>query len=311
LNHILYHDNCYDGFGAAYAAWSYFTELGNSDDFCMHAMKYHSPLPDVIAGDTVYMLDYSRKADDLVALLKQNVDIEIHDHHKTAEPEYNTARALVPRPPMGSHRLQGTFDMKKSGAVLAWERFWPDRRVPLLFKLIQNRDLWEKDEHDNFTMEDTDRVHAALCSLPYDFYVWDSYIKGMQGSYPGGVEDDRTDRDIKETDSYRDLCTRGDIILEYHQVLTEQLCQQARLMNIGGYEVPVANVSILFSEVPHRLLQLYPQCQFAAYRYYLGDGRVQFGLRGRGDFDVSAVALKFGGGGHKSSAGFTVDRWMQ
>jgi len=29
-------------------------------------------------------------------------------------------------------------------------------------------------------------------------------------------------------------------------------------------------------------------------------------LRSRGDFDVSAVARQFGGGGHKAAAGFSV-----
>ena len=34
------------------------------------------------------------------------------------------------------------------------------------------------------------------------------------------------------------------------------------------------------------------------------DGMVAFGLRSCGDVDVCAIAKKFGGGGHKNSAGF-------
>lgn len=35
-------------------------------------------------------------------------------------------------------------------------------------------------------------------------------------------------------------------------------------------------------------------------------GKFQYSLRSRGDFDVSAIAKKFGGGGHKNAAGFNV-----
>ncbi len=36
------------------------------------------------------------------------------------------------------------------------------------------------------------------------------------------------------------------------------------------------------------------------------DGRVKVSLRGKGDVDVSAIAAKFGGGGHPNAAGFTM-----
>ena len=34
------------------------------------------------------------------------------------------------------------------------------------------------------------------------------------------------------------------------------------------------------------------------------DGRWQFSLRSEGEFDVSAVAQQYGGGGHRNAAGF-------
>jgi len=36
------------------------------------------------------------------------------------------------------------------------------------------------------------------------------------------------------------------------------------------------------------------------------DGQVKVSLRGKGDVDVSAIAAKFGGGGHRNAAGFTM-----
>lgn len=43
------------------------------------------------------------------------------------------------------------------------------------------------------------------------------------------------------------------------------------------------------------------------------DGKFQFSLRSRGDIDVSEIAKKFGGGGHKNAAGFqlkTLPEWV-
>jgi nanoRNase/pAp phosphatase (c-di-AMP/oligoRNAs hydrolase) len=37
------------------------------------------------------------------------------------------------------------------------------------------------------------------------------------------------------------------------------------------------------------------------------DGKMSVGLRSQGDIDVSKIAQKFGGGGHKNSAGFEVE----
>jgi len=294
MHHVLYHANCHDGFGAAYAAWKYFqafqadVDAGEFPETFYYPMKYSTPLPPFSEGDDVYLLDYSRKADDLVMMHEQCLNIEIIDHHKTAKPEFEKAREITGKPRMGSHRIQGTFDMEKSGAVLAWERFHPNTKVPKILEHIQDRDLWRY--HIAYTKE----IHAALCGVPYDFDIWDKIVTGAEG------------KDDGKAYGYNGMIRRGENILEYHSVLIPQLVAEAQLFNIGGYEVPCSNVSILFSEVPHALLSEYPQAKFAAARYFLGSGEVQYSLRGRGDFDVSEVAKVYGGGGHHNAAGFTI-----
>ncbi|NIV11578.1 MAG: bifunctional oligoribonuclease/PAP phosphatase NrnA, partial [Aliifodinibius sp.] len=44
---------------------------------------------------------------------------------------------------------------------------------------------------------------------------------------------------------------------------------------------------------------------------YETETEVVYSLRSRGDFDVSALAERFGGGGHKNAAGFRVKRSKQ
>ena len=54
---------------------------------------------------------------------------------------------------------------------------------------------------------------------------------------------------------------------------------------------------------------MYPDAPFAGYYFdRLADGKRQWGLRSRlsslFDFDVSAVAMQMGGGGHPGAAGW-------
>lgn len=76
---------------------------------------------------------------------------------------------------------------------------------------------------------------------------------------------------------------------------------------IAGYSVPIAHAEKYWSDVAHRLLELYPDAPFSAcWRDDISSGVQRWELRSRsgGDFDVSAIALAHGGGGHKCAAGF-------
>lgn len=276
-NLILYHASCYDGFGAAYAAWKYF---GDKAEYI--PMYYNDPLPSICEQDHVFLLDYSRKAPDLIKLLNTGAKVEIHDHHESAISEVEKASESA-----DNGFEKAVMNVEKSGAVLAWERFHPHTTVPTILKHIQDRDLWK------FELKGTKEIHAYLCSLPFNFQIWDETINRL----------------VEGEDIYgwhSDYIEKGRLILRYQNLLVDQFCENAQMKDIAGHKVPVANISMLFSEVPHKLLELYPDAPFAAYRYYRKSGVIQYGLRGRGDFDVSEVAKKFGGGGHFSAAGYEV-----
>lgn len=72
----------------------------------------------------------------------------------------------------------------------------------------------------------------------------------------------------------------------------------------GLYCAPCANATVFFSEVGERLLEMHPQAPFSAYYMDRNDGKRQWGLRSRPDFDCSVIAKAMGGGGHKCAAGF-------
>jgi len=167
------------------------------------------------------------------------------------------------------------FDMDHSGAYLAWEHMH-DEEPPELIKYVEDRDLWR------FQLPYSREVAAALGSYPRDFVVWES-VSEM------GMEKMKLD---------------GGTILRFQSQKVSEICENAFWKEIDGYRVPVVNTSVLTSEVGDRLCQTNPTVPFAGYFFVRSDGKTQWGLRSPGRTDVSIIAKKFGGGGHKGAAGF-------
>lgn len=149
----IYHGNCADGFGAA---WAVRKALG---DIEFHPGKYGEVPPDV-EGKDVVMVDFSYKRPELLTMAEKANTILIIDHHKTA------AENLVDLP----HNVICKFDMEHSGAVLAWNYFFPEESPPPLLLHIEDRDLWR------FSLENTRQIQANVFSYPYDFQVWDELM---------------------------------------------------------------------------------------------------------------------------------------
>lgn len=143
---VLYHADCADGFGAAWAIWTRFP------DARFLAVKHGFPPPEDLDGRRIVIVDFTYPRETLEALAARAADLLVLDHHVTAQ------KALAGLP-------FARFEEKKSGAVMAWE--WAHREpVPWLLRYIQDKDLWE------WALPDSREVSAALASFPYDFQVW-------------------------------------------------------------------------------------------------------------------------------------------
>jgi len=133
---VLYHKNCLDGLGAAYAVWMFY---GNLAEYI--PVTYNEDPPDVTGADVI-IVDFSYKRDVLLAMKEKAHSLLVLDHHKTAKED-----------------LEGLpfahFDMEMSGAVMAWKHFHRTP-VPYILELIQDRDLW------TFKHPETRHLTAAL-----------------------------------------------------------------------------------------------------------------------------------------------------
>lgn len=166
------------------------------------------------------------------------------------------------------------FDMERSGAHLSWNFFHPEEPLPELLAYVEDKDLW------HFRLPQSKEVTAAIRSYPMDFAVWNAF------------EVER-------------LKVEGVALLRLQEQQVLAHCKRMRWEQLGGHRVPIVNASDLRSEIANRLCTLYPEAPFAAAYYDTQDGHRNWSLRSVGEFDVAALAKRFGGGGHKNASGFS------
>lgn len=275
----IYHHPCADGFGSAWVVRKYF-----NGDVDFHEGIYGQPPPDVSNRDVI-MVDFSYKRPVLDEMTAAAHSILIVDHHKTAEEDLSglhrppNFRSWVGMQDSGTLsqnvRTTALFDMARSGAGLTWDFLFPDKPRPQLINHIEDRDLWR------FKLEGTREIQANVFSYPYDFDLWEMLMDG----------------DPKE------LIGQGAAIeRKHHKDIAELVAGTKRRMIIGGHDVPVANLPYtMSSDAGHLMAQGEP---FAACYVDTPKGRT-FSLRSTdAGVDVSEIAKRYGGGGHRNAAGF-------
>lgn len=281
----IYHGHCDDGFAAA---WVVRNATGKLFEFYPGA--YQQPPPDV-TGRHVLLVDFSYKRPVLMEMASKARSIVILDHHKTAAEDLSGFREPAPYEAWhegtdamvegDAEPIAALFDMHRSGAGLAFDFFNPDKQRSEFINYIEDRDLWRK------TLPGGDEFTIALRSYPQDFEVWDGLVAM-------GVDA---------------LIEEGRSIQRYYRLRVEELKRSSYL---ADFLMPdgtlrrcaVANAPYFAaSEVAGELCSV-EGADFGACYFEVSAGRWAYSLRSRGDYDVSAVATQFGGGGHKNASGF-------
>ena len=305
---VIYHANCTDGFGAAFAAWLKFGDeaeyvpmnyLSNSLSPIEAWEQLSQAIPSKMNTDRdVYILDFSLPKPVMDKLLEVSRKIVWLDHHKSA---FEMWCGKSPDIFFTIHKEQDEsktiiLDDCRSGAMLAWRFFHPDTEVPMLIQHIDDRDRWQ------FKLEGSKELHAALASYqPWTFEMW-------RGIFLCGLFEKETWRVPEE------FYMEGAAILRTHNQHIQAVLKQARpsgikvLLSEDGF-APVLNglaanaPAFLASDLGHELAN--KSGTFGLVWSMAGDGQIHCSLRSNGEYDVSAIAKAFGGGGHRNAAGFS------
>jgi oligoribonuclease NrnB/cAMP/cGMP phosphodiesterase (DHH superfamily) len=270
---IIYHAQCPDGFGSAYSAWKKF-----GDTASYLPLKTQSELPSGLNNKEIYILDYSFDKPTLEQLSLNNRSIVVIDHHRSAE-------ATVTSFP------QNIFDLNHSGAVLSWQYFHPDTEVPELLNYIEDHDLWK------FSLPKNREFNSSLTQYPPTFENWDQLINNL-----------------KDETFKKDFLEKGSIISKFEDSLVDRLIEYKELVSFEGHEVWALNVSRIYRSILGHHLATINQTEgkiALGIVYYRNKGLVHVSLRSNGDVDVSAIAQKYGGGGHKNASAFKVNSFAE
>lgn len=265
----IYHKNCFDGICSAWILNKRFPGI------LLHPMAYGEKLPwDIARSDQVYMVDFSLPAKELQELALRVEYLTVIDHHKTAQ---ENLQDFV----MSNVTIK--FDMTESGASLAWKYFFPNHPVPKLVQYIRAADIWDWGK-----LEWEREITAWIRSYPMDIAIYENLFDTLESE-----------------SALQHAMGQGAAIERYRKSLVEQIVKYPMIEEIAGFKAAVVNCPVLMSEVGHELAKV-PGVDFGAYYFDRADGMTQWGARSIGDFDVSEIAKKFGGGGHKNAAGWQI-----
>ncbi|MEK7520553.1 MAG: hypothetical protein AAB560_00545 [Patescibacteria group bacterium] len=258
---VLYHKNCFDGFGAAWAARKKF---GDKAEYI--AVEHQNPPPTGLKGKDVYLVDFNYSPEITGKILKEARKLAIMDHHITGKESVKLAH-------------ESLYDINHSGAVLAWKFFHPRKRTPRLLLHIEDGDLWR------FRLKGTRELQGYLDARDFDFRLWDKVAAALEKS-----------------DGGKEYFRQGKAILDYQRKLVKKAVERAAPVKFGGYETLAVNSPFFQSELGNALVLKYPPIGIV---WSEKNGKILVSLRSDGKTDVSKIAVKHGGGGHKAASCFS------
>ena len=229
-------------------------------------------------GMTVFMTDFSLPMDQMIKL-NQMCDFHWVDHHQSAISD----AIRVNFNPKG---LRNTI---KSGCELTWEYINPEKDMPLSVFLFGRFDTWKHDDDDR--------------TLPFEY---GAKIEDLDPS--DGKNDDLWKLLLNDDQETIDLfISQGGIALKFMmQHFKAWSKSHTYEIEFEGYRCLVANYlrsnSFLFDSV---------------YNPDKHDVMISFGFNGKfwkvslyakkSNVDVSLIAKKYKGGGHKGASGFEIE----
>lgn len=291
---FLYHADCLDGFGAAYAAW---LVLGDTATYLPY--QYGMAPPDA-TNKTIYIADFSFSKAEMDTLNIQANKVVLLDHHQSAidalhgyscgcaranAVKFGYSESDADEPVIRSQFAGHTvLDVTKSGARLTWEYFHGHHDVPEMIQFIEDRDLWVWKYG-----ETTRHFMAALDATPRTFEAWDT-VREMSPNQ----------RKVFMSD--------GVAMCRQFKSLLKSLAKEARPLVLNGVEGLMVNSSREFASDLGQLLAEQVGT-FGVVWMLEQDGKIKMSIRTvkENNCNIRGLAEAFNGGGHPLASAFRIE----
>lgn len=281
MNLVIYHDNCVDGFAAAWVAHRALAQQGQADVRLFPASYGQEPPYELAkAARRVFILDFSYPRTEMERLIEACRKMVCLDHHKTAE------AALA-----GLSGCQ--FGDGESGVMMAWRYFRPADAMPELIRRISDNDTGQRQ------MPHASEYGALIGSFPFTLKDYDDLNSIFEWEHPDLLLE--IGAAIRREQKKRVELT----IMEARPVWLTSSCV-AMVVNCADRSQ--------FSSAGVKMAEKSTSGVGGCW-YLRSDGIVEWSLRslkpeqaeplGLPSVDVAELAKLLGGGGHRHAAGFT------
>ncbi len=264
---VFYHDD-HDGFGAAWAAWKKFK---NSARYIPidHPTHFQDIKKYHLPGTEIYFLDICLDKEDMECVRKIASRVIVIDHHISKKDVVASFPGSV-------------FNIGHSGAFLAWKYFHKNQVVPRLVLYVQDADIWA------WKLRGTEALFVAL-PWTFKFNHWNKLVRILENK--------------RLVVKYIRI---GTIMLRYKTQIIDAIIDDADEVRIGNISAFAVNApSIIHSEVGNALTKKSKRVHVGIpFRVMNHGASLYISLRSDGIVDVSKIAQKYGGGGHKKAAAF-------
>jgi len=242
------------------------------------------PMETIRKDEQVYIVDYSISPDEMRELLNITKDVTWIDHHKTAIEKYKEFE----------HEIRGIRYDGVSGCMLTYcyihhmtargeGEIKPfdismTEDAPMFTKLIDDWDVWKFNYSD-------DTRYFQIAFNAYDFSpcadTWDMFL----------------DNDGEQT-----LIEQGKIMIQYRDNWAKNYMKLGFETEFEGHKCFAVNLGCCNSDYFKSL----PEGKYEILIPFVFDGNVYTVSLYSTTVDVSEIAKKYGGGGHKGASGFQI-----
>jgi len=249
------------------------------DDIEYVELDYHThEFRDVKPEEWVYIVDYSLPPEIMNKILEVTENVVLIDHHASTPGKMEQY--------VGKYTAVVNCDGPESGCSLTWKHFFPEEEMPEALQLIRDYDTWT---HAIFPVSTYFTTGLELFDTNPESYVWDDLL-GFCADYDYVAED---------------IVQIGRNCVEFRDNLAKTACDEFGFETVWEdckcfvLYCSTMRSSLCFKE----RIDQYDMCIMVVPH---GNG-VTIRLYSNEVVDVSEVAKKFDGGGHKGAGGFVCD----
>lgn len=155
---VLYHNDCFDGFAGAWAAWKKF---GSRASYI--GLEHQEYPPSGLQDKDLYFIDFTYSTEQMKSIQARASRTVVLDHHKSHEAAIRLADDF-------------RYGITQSGCMLSWNYFYPKSKPPRLLHYIQDHDLFT--HHLPHTRE----YISYLATQEFHFSVYSKIVADFESS---------------------------------------------------------------------------------------------------------------------------------